>query len=82
MGFVASNRRHRSARFSAKRAASELGTGEPVPELNGFIEAEPDRHREAFSGLGRPDMLDSPELELRLNGIFRQTIKEAKAIGA
>ena len=63
--------------LAAKRAASELGTGEPVPKLNGFIESELDRHREAFSGLGRPDMLDSPELEVRLNGIFRQTISEA-----
>lgn len=52
----------------------------PVPEPNDFIKAELDRRREAFSGLGRPDMLESPELENRLNGIFRETISEAVAL--
>ena len=65
--------------LAKKRAASELGTGEPIPELNSFIEAELERHGEAFSGLGRPNMLESPGMEIRLNGIFRETVNEAMA---
>lgn len=64
-----------------KRAASESGTGEPVPELNGFIAAELDRHRDAFSGLGRPNLLESGALRTRLNAVFRETIGEAGAPG-
>lgn len=63
--------------LAAKRASSELGTGEPIPELNSFIAAELKRHRNAFSEIDRSNMLEPPELRLRLNGIFRETINEA-----
>ncbi len=62
--------------LAAKRATTELGTGEPIPELTRFIETEIDRHGDAFSGLGRPDLLRSEELRRRLNRVFR------KALGA
>ncbi|MCY3639479.1 MAG: nucleotidyltransferase domain-containing protein [Gammaproteobacteria bacterium] len=64
--------------LDVKRAAPERGTGEPIPELNRFIDAELDRHRDAFSGLGRPNLLESADLGLRLNAIFRETINEAE----
>jgi len=64
-----------------KRAAPERGTGEPIRELNRFINAELDRHRNAFSGLGRPNPLESADLGLRLNAIFRKTISEAEDSG-
>ena len=67
--------------LDVKRAAPERGTGEPTPELNHFIAAELDRHRDAFSGLGRPNLLESEDLGLRLNDIFRETINEAEDSG-
>ena len=61
--------------LAAKRATAELGTGEPIPELGRFIEAELARHGDAFSGLGRPDLLKSEELRHRLNQVFREAIQ-------
>ena len=46
-----------------KRTTSESGTGKPIPELGRFIEKELDLHREAFSGQGRPGLLDSGNCE-------------------
>ena len=64
-----------------KRVTSEIGTGKPIPELGCFIEAELDRHGDAFSGLGRPDLLGSEELRNRLNRIFRDVMCETVATG-
>lgn len=60
--------------LSDKRVTSELGTGRPIPELGRFVEAELERHGSAFSGLGRPDLLDSAELRSKLNAIFRHVL--------
>ena len=60
--------------LEAKRVTSEMGTGRPIPELGRFIEAELERHRDAFSGLGRPDLLESVELRTRLNRVFRKVL--------
>ncbi len=70
-----------SSLLEAKRAASEADTSAPVPELNGFIATELARHRDAFSGLGRPSLLDSGDLRSRLNAVFRETIDEAGVPG-
>ncbi|MYF93712.1 MAG: nucleotidyltransferase domain-containing protein [Gemmatimonadetes bacterium] len=67
--------------LDVKRAAPERGTGEPIPELNRFIDAELDRHQDAFSGFGRPNLLESADLGLRLNAIFRDSINEAEDSG-
>lgn len=60
--------------LSDKRVTSELGTGAPIPELGRFVEAELERHEDAFSGLGRPDLRDSAELRSKLNTIFRRAL--------
>ena len=60
-----------------KRATSELGTGKPIPALGRFIGEELERHRDAFSGQGRPDLLDSEELRARLNCVFREAVGDA-----
>ena len=62
-----------------KRIASELGTGRPIPELRRFVEAELERHGGAFSGLGRPDLLDSGELRSKLNTIYRDALDDGQA---
>ena len=62
-----------------KRIASELGTGRPIPELQRFVEAELERHRGEFSGLGRTDLLDSGELRSKLNTIFRDALDDGPA---
>jgi predicted nucleotidyltransferase len=62
--------------LALKAHTSELGFGGPVPEINEFIEAELERHGEAFSGQGRPDLLASSDLRVRLNEIFRSALAE------
>ena len=57
-----------------KRVTEELGLGEPIPELGRFIEAELERHGDAFSGLGRPDLVGSEEVRVALNRVFREAI--------
>ena len=64
-----------------KRVTSEMGTGRPIPELGRFIEAELERHRDTFSGLGRPDLLESEELRTRLNKVFRKVLCTKGSIG-
>ena len=64
-----------------KRVTAELGTGKPVPGLGRFIEEELGRHRDEFSGRGRPDLLDSKELRARLNRIFREAVGGTAAAG-
>lgn len=62
-----------------KRKTSELGYGEPISEINDFIEAELERHGDAFKGQGRPDLLAKEELRNELNDIFRASLREAWA---
>lgn len=63
--------------LAKKRKTSELGYGEPVPEINDFIRTELDRHGGAFKGQGRPDLLSRKELRDALNDIFRSSLREA-----
>lgn len=62
-----------------KRKTSELGYGEPIPEINHFIEAELERHGDTFKGQGRPDLLKKDELRAELNEIYRTTLNEVEA---
>lgn len=58
-----------------KRNATELGLGEPIPEINAFISTEIGRYGDLFSGQGRPDLLSRQEVVDRLNDFFRETIR-------
>lgn len=60
-----------------KRTLPELGLGDPIPEVNAFIEAELVRHGDAFHGEGRPDLMDKTGLRDELNMIFRASIAGA-----
>lgn len=64
----------------AKRKTSELGLGNPVPEINAFIHSELERHGDRFKGQGRPDLLHKRKLRAHLNQLFRQAIDEAAAL--
>jgi len=57
-----------------KKQTIEVGTGSAVPALNKFIYSELDKHNEAFSGQGRPDLHDNKKILDELNSIFRQAI--------
>ncbi len=57
-----------------KQNLPESGLGEPIPEINAFIEAETARHGEAFKGQGRPDLLAGEAARDELNKIFRQVV--------
>lgn len=61
--------------LAAKSTTTELGLGQPIPEINDFIRDELDRHGTVFSGQGRPDLLDKPVLREQLNQLFRQTMR-------
>ena len=67
--------------LEVKRANSELGMGRPIPELGHFIDAELERHRDAFSGLGPPHLLQSQELRSRLNEVFRSAVSATTPAG-
>lgn len=60
----------------AKRQTSELGYGDPIPEINEFIRAELDRHGDSFKGQGRPDLLRNQDLRDKLNIVFRTSLRE------
>ncbi len=60
--------------LEAKRATPEMGTGRPRPELDRFVGEELERHGDAFRGLGRPDLLELPELRDGLNRVFREAL--------
>jgi len=62
--------------LALKAQTSELGLGDPVPEIGEFIEGELERHGEAFSGQGRPDLLLGGDLRARLNEVFRSAVAE------
>lgn len=60
-----------------KAQTSELGMGDPIPEIGEFIESELARHGQAFSGQGRPDLLVG-DLRTRLNEVFKAAIAEGE----
>lgn len=62
--------------LALKRSTGELGLGEPVPEIDDFIESELQRHGDMFSGQDRPDVNESGAVRIRLNEIFRGTLVE------
>ncbi len=62
--------------LALKRNTPELGLGAPIPEIGNFIESELNRHGNAFSGQGRPDLLARDDLRGRLNALFRLAISE------
>lgn len=57
--------------LAQKRKTSELGYGDPIPEVNEFITSELERHGDGFRGQGRPDLLMKKQLRDKLNQIFR-----------
>lgn len=59
-----------------KRNSPELGLGDPIAEINSFIESELERHGSSFSGQGRPDLLTQQEYKDTLNSYFRVAISE------
>lgn len=60
-----------------KRKTPEIGYGAKIPEINAFVEAELERHGTAFSGQGRPDILDSKQVRSQLNALFREIVRKA-----
>ena len=60
--------------IESKALTSELGLGDPVPEIGAFIEGELERHGQVFSGQGRPDLLVGGDLRAQLNEVFRAAI--------
>lgn len=61
-----------------KRNYPEIGMGDPIPEINTFIESEFERHGSAFKGQGRPDILTKESARCELNEIFRTVIRTVK----
>jgi len=61
--------------LEVKRNAKETAYGEPIAEINAFIESELDRHGEVFTGQGRPDIQNRKEIRDELNEIFRQSVR-------
>lgn len=63
-----------------KRGTDELGFGDPVPEINEFIEREFERHEQlGFAGQGRPEVLDKEKVSAELNRIFRTAVRSVSA---
>ena len=59
-----------------KQNLPESGLGDPIPEINDFIEAEIERHGENFKGQGRPDIITGAEIRENLNILFREAVYE------
>ena len=57
-----------------KSRTKELGLGDPVQEINDFIESELERHGDKFSGYGRPDIHEGAVVRDTLNEIFRSAV--------
>lgn len=60
-----------------KQNLPDSGLGEPIPEINDFIESEISRHGEAFSGQGRPDLEAGHSVRDELNTLFREALNDA-----
>lgn len=58
-----------------KRTTPEMGFGTKIPAINAFVDAELERHGQAFSGQGRPDMIESQQIRLKLNELFRGVVR-------
>lgn len=67
--------------LEAKRRTGELGYGPKVEEINRFVEDEFERHGQAFSGQGRPDVLERDAVREQLNEIFRAAVRAEKSGG-
>jgi uncharacterized protein len=65
------------ALIERKRKTPEIGYGAKIPQINAFIEAELERHGRAFSGQGRPDILDSKQVRSELNALFQEVVRKA-----
>ena len=63
------------ALLEVKRKSMETAYGEPIKEINQFIQTELDRHGDTFTGQGRPDLLDKQWLRDELNLIFRSSLR-------
>lgn len=59
-----------------KRNTPEVGYGKQIPEINSFVELELERHGTAFSGQGRPDILESKSIREELNELFRNVVRD------
>ncbi len=62
--------------LALKRSLPEIGLGNPITEINEFIESEIERHGVSFKGQGRPDLLTNKEIRNSLNQIFQSAIQE------
>lgn len=58
-----------------KKRTPEFGYGDKIKEINDFVESELERHGSAFTGQGRPDILESSSVRLELNKVFRSVIR-------
>lgn len=58
-----------------KRETPEIGYGPKIPEINAFVDAELERHGSAFSGQGRPDIVESKAVKAELNALFQQVVR-------
>ena len=56
---------------------ASLVPGDPVVEINQFIESELARHSAGYQGEGRPDVCDAKSTRNSLNNIFRAAIADA-----
>lgn len=61
--------------IEVKRLTPEIDYGPKVPEINSFVEHELERHGSAFSGQGRPDILESKAIRDELNELFRKIVR-------
>lgn len=57
-----------------KQNLPESGLGDPISEINEFIESEIERHGDAFCGQGRPDLITGEAARAELNDIFRAVV--------
>ena len=65
---------HIEGLLALKRETSELGTGNPIPELDRFIKAELSRHEVVFKGEGRPGLKEKACVQDKLNELFRSAV--------
>jgi len=68
--------------LALKRSTEQVGLGDPIPEIGDFIQEELERHGDAFSGQGRPDVNESGLVRGRLNEIFRSAVRESDSPAA
>ncbi len=61
-----------------KRNLPESGLGEPIEEINAFIELETKRHGDTFSGQGRPDLEAGESARDQLNELFRDVLNAGR----